>query len=354
MLLYVLKRSTDTIQEHHQGFSGAIGTYHGIQSCIQSSQSRIRSLKSGLGDAKSGLLTVKPELRAQATATQSYDELLRQLAQIEHLQSFPETLEARISEKRFLAAADVLKEALGLLRRSEFESIGGLGDVRTYFANAETSLTDILIEELHDHLYLKSPYCQDRWKAPVEESNRNGLSTPGGVVMWEKPVYRFLSNLNVSTPLVDDASANPEADTFAYIHLLVETLDKMGNIEVMVDRIEQRLPVELYAVVDKTSAEVAARYPDTARGMQNDARVSSQPLGAIEERGHVLSEFLWTLYAKFEAIAESHRVVHDIVTGIVEREGSQKRTLRNGFKELWKLYQSEVRGFVPLLALVLC
>ena len=27
------------------------------------------------------------------------------------------------------------------------------------------SLTDILIEELHDHLYLKSPYCQGRWKA---------------------------------------------------------------------------------------------------------------------------------------------------------------------------------------------
>jgi hypothetical protein len=49
------------------------------------------------------------------------------------------------------------------------------------------------------------------------------------------------------------------------------------------------------------------------------------------------------LYAKFEAIAEGHRVVHDVVTGIAEREGNRKPgSLTGGFKELWKLYQSEV------------
>jgi exocyst complex component 4 len=29
---------------------------------------------------------------------------------------------------------------------------------------------DILIEELHDHLYLKSPYCQGRWKLSTPEA----------------------------------------------------------------------------------------------------------------------------------------------------------------------------------------
>ncbi|WEW56444.1 exocyst subunit [Emydomyces testavorans] len=328
------------VNEHHQEFSSAIGTYHQIQSSIQNSQSKIRSLKSSLADAKSGLITTKPELRGLAAASRSYDDLLQLLNQIEHIRSLPEKLEARISEKRFIAAVDILKETLGLLRRPQFEKIGGLGDLRTYFANQETSLTDILIEELHDHLYLKSPYCQDRWKAPLEDG-KSGTSTPRGMGTWDKPVYRFLSNLNVSTPLVDDTSNNPEADTFSYIHLIIETLDKMENLEIMVDRIEQRLPVELYAVVDKTSAEVAARYPNSTRGMQQDTQVPNRTLDAIEERGHVLSEFLWNLYAKFEAIAEGHRVVHDIVTGIAEREGNRKGKLKNGFKELWKLYQSE-------------
>jgi Xaa-Pro aminopeptidase len=57
----------------------------------------------------------------------------------------------------------------------------------------------------------------------------------------------------------------------------------------------------------------------------------------------VLSEFLWALYAKFEAIAEGHRILHDVVAAIVEREGLIKtETLSGGFKELWKLLQSEV------------
>ncbi|KMP03271.1 hypothetical protein CIRG_02963 [Coccidioides immitis RMSCC 2394] len=328
------------VNEHHQGFSGAIGTYHSIQSSIQNSQGRLRSLKSTLAEARSGLLTTKPELQGLATAAQSYDDLLQLLNQIEHIQSLPETLEARISEKRFIAAVGVLKEAMDLVHRPEFENIGGLGDLRTYFANQETSLMDILIEELHDHLYLKSPYCQDRWKTPAEDG-MGGASTSRGIATWDKPVYKFLSNLNVTTPLVDDTSNNPEADTFSYIHLIIETLHKMGNMEAMVDRIEQRLPVELYAVVDKTSAEIAARYQDSTRRVQKDAHAPDRPLDAIEERGHILSEFLWGLYAKFEAIAEGHRVVHDIVVGIAKREGNQKEALKNGFKELWKLYQSE-------------
>lgn len=39
---------------------------------------------------------------------------------------------------------------------------------------------DILIEELHDHIYLKTPYSHDRWKPKAPETI--GLSTPGNEV----------------------------------------------------------------------------------------------------------------------------------------------------------------------------
>lgn len=210
-------------------------------------------------------------------------------------------------------------------------------------------MTDILIEELHDHLYLKSPYCQDRWKAPASNDENGTTPQPvgsNGAATWEKPIYRFLSKLETSTPMVEDASRNPEADTFYYIHLVIEALNKMGHLDVAVDRIEQRLPVELFHVVDKTNAEVDTRYPPHTRnqGHKNDGN-PHLPTETDGERGVVLSEFLWALYAKFEAIAESHRVVHDVVSGIVEREGIRKSSsLTSGFKELWKLYQSEVRA----------
>ncbi|XHG00175.1 hypothetical protein AWENTII_003641 [Aspergillus wentii] len=338
------------VNEHHQGFNSSIGTYHKIQSSIQSSQSRVRGLRNALDEAKSGLLSTKPELKGLATSSQKYDDIIQLFTQIQEIQSLPEKLESLISDKRFLAAVEVLHDAFRLLRRSELENIGALADIRAYFSNQEISITDILIEELHDHLYLKSPYCSDRWKPPSSEGENSGGATPpnwNSAGSWERPVYGFLAKMDASSPMIDDASRNPEADTFYYIQLLIESLNKMGHLDIAVDRIEQRLPVELFAVVDKTNAEVDARHPNSARGFTSQDSKINSPTEIIEKRGHVLSEFLLALYAKFEAIAEGHRVVHDVVAAIVEREGIPKSSaLAGGFKELWKLYQSEIRSLM--------
>ncbi|GES65904.1 exocyst complex component Sec8 [Aspergillus terreus] len=345
----IQKTLKSVVNEHHQGFNSSIGTYHKIQSSIQSSQGRVRALKNALEGAKSGLLSTKPELKGLATSSQNYDDIIQLFSQIEEIQSLPEKLESRISDKRFLAAVEVLHDAFRLLRRSELDNIGALADIRAYFANQESSLTDILVEELHDHLYLKSPYCSGRWKPPTPEgeSNNGNPTNWVGINTWERPVHAFLAKLDASTPMVEDASRNPEADTFHYIQLLIESLNKMGHLDIAVDRIEQRLPVELFTVVDKTNAEVDARYPNLTRGFSSQDSKSALPTEIIEERGHVLMEFLWTLYAKFEAIAEGHRVVHDVISGIVEREAIPKSSaLAGGFKELWKLYQSEIRSLM--------
>ncbi|KAK2871952.1 hypothetical protein FQN49_002679 [Arthroderma sp. PD_2] len=330
------------VNEHHHGFNSLLGTYHNIQTNLQSSQSQIRSLKTALLEAKAGLLTMKPELKDQAVASQSYDEILQLFELIEHAQSLPEKLEGRISDKKFIAAVDILKEGTVLLRRPELASIGSLGDLRTYFSNQETSLIDILVEELHDHLYLKSPYCCDRWKP---SSDKDGTSTggAGGTAPWEKPLYQYLLSLDAATPFVEDVSRNPESDTFYYIHLVLEALHKMGSLELVVDRIEQRLPVELYSVVDKTGAEVNNRHPN----IQKDARAPGTVPDSASERGHLLSEFLWNLYAKFETIAEGHRVLYEVINGIIKRDSLPNEVhLTSSFQELWKLYQSEMRSLL--------
>ncbi|ERF70132.1 hypothetical protein EPUS_00319 [Endocarpon pusillum Z07020] len=339
------------VNEHHQDFNSSIGTYHKIQASIQNSQSRVRYLKTALGEAKGGLLTTKPELKGLATSSQAFDDSLQLFTQIESIQAVPEQLEGRITEKRFLTAVDVLQEALRLVRKSEFDGIGAMTDLRTYFTNQEQSLTDILIEELHDHLYLKSPYCHDRWKSrTIEGEEKDSLSTlpTSAVNPWDKPVYQFLASLNTSTPMIEDASRNPEADTFYYIHMIIETLNKLGHLDTAVNRIEQRLPVELFKVVEKTNNEIDARYPGEARGLADrEKKRIATPTDTHYGRGAVLSDFLWTVFAKFEAIAEGHRVVHDVVWGIVGREKLPKAArYTGGFKELWKLYQSEIRSLL--------
>lgn len=199
------------VNEHHQGFNSSIGTFHKIQSSIYTSQSRVRTLRDSMVDAKSNLMVTKPELKGFGSSSQNYDEMLQLIGQIEKLQLVPEQLDARISEKHFLPAVDLLQDALRMVRKSEMENIGALTDLRIYFTNQETSLTDILIEELHDHLYLKSPYCHGRWKPHTPELTSTVSSKTGAPISpisWEKPLYRFLDGLDTSTPVGNRPSSH--------------------------------------------------------------------------------------------------------------------------------------------------
>ncbi|KAF2261134.1 hypothetical protein CC78DRAFT_471143 [Lojkania enalia] len=338
------------VNEHHQGFNSSIGTFHKIQNSIQESQHRVRVLKDDLTKAKSHLSTTKPELKEFATASQNYDEMIQVLSVIEQLQLVPDKLEARISEKRFLTAVEILQDALRMIRKSEMENIGALSDLRIYLSNQEHSLTDILIEELHNHLYLKSPYCENRWKDYAQNQPKGELSERAQTDIRGRKLYHFLDKLDASQPMTDEVHGNPEADTFQYIQLVVESLNRMSRLDIAIDTIEQRLPVELFKVVERSNNEVAQRHPSILRAYA--ARNSGRSGGRVDSedlRAGLLNDLLFTLYARFEAIAESHRVVHEIVTGIVRREGirdSSSATLTRGFKELWKLYQSEMRSLL--------
>lgn len=126
--------------------------------------------------------------------------------------------------------------------------------------------------------------------------------------------------------------------------MVIESLNKLGHLNLAVDRMEQRLPIELFSIVDKTNKEIDQRHPNHLRERPKSQKGTVDfDLDSNSGRTYVLKDLLWTLYSKFEAIAEGHRAMHDVVAGIVKREGLRdSNSLLSGFKELWKLYQSEV------------
>lgn len=161
----------------------------------------MRALKASLASAKSHLATTKPELNEFAATSQGYDAMLQIIDHIEKLQLVPERLEAHISEKRFLTAVEILQDALRMIRRTEMENIGALSDLRTYLSNQEVSLTDILIEELHSHLYLKSPYCEDRWKDYAHNQVKGDAVERAQTGVRGRLLYHFLDALDSSEPV---------------------------------------------------------------------------------------------------------------------------------------------------------
>ncbi len=144
--------------------------------------------------------------------------------------------------------------------------------------------------------------------------------------------------------MTDDTTRNPEVDNFFYIQLLLESFNKLGRLDLAVESIDQRLPTELFRLVDRTNTEIDQRHRNAIR----TASRSRQAIHTVESedadvRETIITDLLTTLYSKFEAIAEGHRVLHDVIEGILKRERvSDTTSLTGGFNELWKLYQNEV------------
>ncbi|POR36030.1 Putative exocyst complex component sec8 [Tolypocladium paradoxum] len=343
---YLQDSLKNIVHEHHQGFNSSIGTFHKIQGSIQASQKRVRTLKESLASSKSSLCATDPELKKLSKMSQSYDELLQTLNELDDLRAVPDQLEARISEKRFLTAVEVLHNALRKLRRPELDDIGALNDLRSYLANQETALMDILVEELHEHLYLKSPYCQERWQSLAKSQ---GVYADGyGDVNSISPFHVVLESIDVEKPVVEDPMKNPEADTFYYLGLLVEALNKLGRLQNAVETLKQRLPVELFGVVNETINEVDQRHPSSLRGGAGKADgLLLYGTRETQMRADVIYDLLWTLYGKFEAIGEGHRVFHESIKALIRREGAGNNSaLLGSFKELWNLYQNEIRSLL--------
>lgn len=369
------------VHDYHQGFNSSIGTFHKIQSSIQASQKKVRGLKETLAASKTNLCKTDPELKKLYAASQMYDDLLQTLNDVDELRQVPERLEARISEKQFLTAVEVLQNALRKLHKPELDGIGALSELRSYLANQETALMDILVEELHEHMYLKSPYCQERWQALAKHQGSaaaagsggdaaagifgdtmatggggSGGGSGGGGAGSIVPFYALLEGTDFTQAVHEDPARNPERDTFYYITLVVESLNKLGRLEGAVEQLKQRLPVELFGVVAETVAEIDRKHPSSLRGgggsgggSQANSANGLHIYGSRETRmrADVLYDLLWTLYGKFEAIAEGHRVFHEYIKALIRREGAgNNSTLLGSFKELWNLYQNEIRSLL--------
>ncbi|KAK3684829.1 Sec8 exocyst complex component-specific domain-containing protein [Podospora appendiculata] len=340
---YLQDSLKNIVHDYHQGFNSSIGTFHKIQGSIQTSQKKVRSLKESLASAKIALCSTDPELKKLHATSRMYDGVLQTLNELDDLRTVPDQLEARISEKRFLTAVEVLQNALRKLRKPELDDIGALSDLRSYLANQETALMDILVEELHEHLYLKSPYCQERWQNLAK--NQGAFNGDSAAVA---PFHTVLDSIDWEKSVTEDPQKNPEADTFSYVTLLVEALNKLGRLEAAVDTLKQRLPVELFAVVNETINDIDQKHPSSLRGGSSGSHVLHM-YGQRETqmRADVIYDLLWTLYGKFEAIAEGHRVLHESIKALIRREGAGNNSVLLGsFKELWNLYQNEIRSLL--------
>jgi exocyst complex component 4 len=174
--------------------------------------------------------------------------------------------------------------------------------------------------------------------------------------------YSSLSNLANAGP--NQNQRNPEADSFVYIETLLESLSVLGKLGGGLDIIAQRLPGEIFALVDGTVDEVSERAEYNRRtsllfGINTGSKghstyivtsnhavtgglplnIPSSLVGATRARHglqisplqlrlialesstkhadhEILRDLFWTLYSKLDAVMQGLRVVYEVANRI--------------------------------------
>ncbi|KAG1757763.1 Sec8 exocyst complex component-specific domain-containing protein [Suillus lakei] len=188
MLSHALKGSVD---KHHMAFADALPHHAALLNHLGLTQTQIKQSKTALIEAKEALGNKRADLVQLWSRGQVLEEMMRLLDQIEHLKSVPDALETLMSEKRLLQASVLLVRSLKLINKPDMQEIGAVSDLRSYLIGQENALREILIDELHNHLYLKSFWCESRWVAykpnqtafpKVEYENESSAqSSPNGI-----------------------------------------------------------------------------------------------------------------------------------------------------------------------------
>ena len=157
---------------------------------------------------------------------------------------------------------------------------------------------------------------------------------------------------------------NPETDSFAYIETLLESLSVLGKLGGGLDIVAQRLPGEIFALIDSTVDEVSERAEynrrtsllfETNAGSKDHSTyiVTSKPAVAgglplnisgtlldSNRAGHglqisplqlrltalesstkhadheILRDLFWTLYSKLDAVMQGLRIVYEVANRI--------------------------------------
>ncbi|KAI0048336.1 hypothetical protein FA95DRAFT_1558105 [Auriscalpium vulgare] len=461
MLSRALKGSVD---KHYQAFAASLPHHSSLLNHLGTTQDQIKGARSALQEAKDALGNKRADLVQLWTRGQTLEEMLRIMDHIERLRLVPDVLESLMSEKRLLQASILLVRSLKTINKQDMLDIGAVADLRSYLNGQEAALREILIDELHNHLYLKSFWCETRWSAytinqqnmpktefedePLPSTIHQQPTTPTTPATPATPssrpsrLTRYLHDLalrpndapdevdeprfrssmqnggltsgsssnlgNAFNPSLSVASMsnlsngaqgrNPETDSFSYLETLLESLAVLGKLGSALDIVAQRLPSEIYSLVETTVDEVGERAeygrrtsllvssatspdanahtpyifaskPAVTSGLGMDLpstllapnkggkhllmsplqlRLSALESSAKHVDHEVIRDLFWTLFSKLDAVMQGLRVVYEVANRIGSRRDFKDSTGAKpgslfSLAEIWMPVQAEVR-----------
>lgn len=335
----------ELIANHHEDLTVVIEAFGKISSRLSTLREKIGVVKYNLANSKSLLNCRRDELKRLWLEGIEHKQTLFLLEQIENLKGVPERVEKYKQKRHYLHATELLVSSVASLE-SDLKDVEALKDVRNELQAKQQALHNVLIEDLHRHLYVRSAgECLLNWGA-ADASRGDGSALSPAFYSWYgggspdrhptnvspapllrrrlieptmtplnlsstpthhkyRSQYKHVASASSSTPTkVDDTVvedlllSDPEEDSAHFLAILVESLALLNKISDTVETMKSRMQRELVHIVRRTSQ----LFADSGQGF-------SVELLAGVNQPHLLGDFLELIFEQFTCVAEAHENV---------------------------------------------
>ncbi|KAJ1667008.1 exocyst subunit [Coemansia sp. RSA 1813] len=330
-----LNESLDGIvNEYYGGFNDSILTFSGLHDKIHDASMSVGHIKNNLQRVRRMITEERGSMDQLYTKSNQLGAIVTILNRIEEVKRLPDEMSGYTTDKKFLTAAGKLVQDMQFVFDPELNAIEALSGLRAQLEKEKANLLHKIIDELHSHIYLKSPYCERKMGIEGEDdfeeassdtagnetatgpklSTKNG----GGSALSRRKMRISRKNKKLADASDDSNDGNPEADSFAYVEMLIESLVTLENTNEAMQEVKSSISLELARLIDGVVSEVEERNRalifKSKTGDQQDEYFSQ------DTDREVLFDFARILFARLETVLEYHDYVLDVVSSLDRRD----------------------------------
>ncbi|XP_022257470.1 exocyst complex component 4-like [Limulus polyphemus] len=319
-----------------------------LNNLVAVSREQIQNIKDKLKNCKMLLHCKRDELKKLWLEAVEQKQVLSLLQEIERLLEVPYTVERYLAKKHYLHATQLLVSSVSLLEGS-LEGVDALKEVKSELLSKKEQMHEILLEDLHKHLYQRSTTeVLRRFKRQGSERRSHADGIAGTPSKRTGPFTDSVSpgTLTLEGPVMEDVMAvDPEGNSPHFIAILVECLSLLNKVPEAVEDIKSRSQKELMAIVRRTAQHVL----DTAQNFtQAPSTLVSSISGTIPiasddqvfTQPQLLMEMLEVLFEQFRCVTRAHKIVLDHLRRIGNAENSPGEVVLYELADIWSKIQA--------------
>lgn len=309
------------VDSNYQGFNSAVGAYRTVVHGFNDSHAHVRQARDQLVNLRGCLDSRRPMLRDLQESSLRHKQMLELLDVVEGLDAVPDKFEECVAQKRFFQALHVLSSARSTINAHNLLQVPEISNLYSYVVSQQASLVSTLVEELKAHIYLRSPFTCNRWEpfrvADIDSRTWTGEDLENALksrLSFENEVGKrsqlenFLHQEDTNLFLSEDQPA--EQDSFEYIKSLLVTLTHLNSLGTGIEQLVQTLRSDFHQLVEETVVDAVKQAHITVESLRRS--VPSHLFDQKSESLRILEALAVTLFTKFAASLEAHRVVADV------------------------------------------